>query len=250
MCPPPSCCCGSVRWSFECGSPASPSNPFGCETVNPGDPCPPPCDDSDPPDEPVDEDAEDDGGGPVDPELPFLNEVENLPPVPNFSKLLPIVEHEENDNFIFALDSGCSIPCATEIIDVSFDGCCLYVNGCEVTTVGSGTLTWNPNPTGGCAETATVNGDSSGSLDVEDGTSVSVAVESTECCTCTLLVQSGCGTAFDKRGIYTLRNGKLYLNKRKYMQQRNNLIRHRAEKKLRKMAKERKNSLLNKIKRS
>jgi|GEM_PF-6423868 hypothetical protein len=150
--------------------------------------------------------------------------------------------------------SCCCDPCtcATTSVTVTFSGCCLYIDGCSITTVGSGDLTWNSAFTAGsCSGTVSVNGDSSGSLSVADGESVSVSISgvSGDCCNCELVSQTGCGIAFDNSNLYSLVNGKLALNKKEYMKQRNALIKHRAETKLRKLSKERKNSLLNKIRR-
>lgn len=257
VCPPPVCCCNSVSYAYDCGG-------FGnrgidCVPVEPGEVCPPPCDGEDPPVDPSTEPPpsyeepplpsyeEADPGfmSPIEGRSKLSYDLDELPGIPDFTKSYK----DSNNDFVFALET-CSVPCTVANVTVSFSGCCLYVDGCNVTTVGSGTLTWNTPSISDCEITVTVNGDSSGSLFVEDGTSVSVSLsgDGSPCCTCQLKSQSGCGVAFDNSGLWTVRNGKLMLNKRKYMNQRNRLIRHRTEKKLRKLAGQRRNSLLNKIK--
>jgi hypothetical protein len=180
------------------------------------------------------------------------------------SSYLPSHEHTYSEDFFESLEvaptpsyydpSCCCDPCtcATTSVTVTFSGCCMYIDGCNITTVGSGNLTWSTAfQAGDCSGTVSVNGDSSGSLSVGDGESVSasISVGTGECCNCELVSQTGCGIAFDNSNLYSLVNGKLMLNKKEYMQQRNKLVKHRAEMKLRKLSKERKNSLLNKIRR-
>lgn len=204
VCPPPICCCGSVGYQFDCGGFGS--GPVACVPVEISNICPPPCDPStDPPvpsgDPPSFEPPSADPSA-----IEFFDDslsgqlsygLEDLPGIPDFTSSYK----SSNDDFVFALDS-CSVPCTAVSVSVSFSGCCLYVDGCNVTTVGSGTLTWNIPSIAGCTLTVTVNGDSSGSLDVPDGTSVTVSVsgDGSACCECQLKSQTSCGIA-DRKSV-------------------------------------------------
>lgn len=93
---------------------------------------------------------------------------------------------DENGDVVYALATGCSIPCEPADIAVDFSGCCMY--NAETTTsptgvtftfiaVKQGTVSVTAPETSGCGEiTVTINGQTTKSLSVNDCTNVTISV--------------------------------------------------------------------------
>jgi hypothetical protein len=144
---------------------------------------------------------------------------------------------------------NCSIPCDEAGVAIRFNGCCFLVSSeCDITIVGDGTIT-GPTGTGGPPECGPmqviVTTSESGQgeylpIDVSDGDIIRIEVRSSEpCCNCHLAEITCPGTLRLSGAIWSLSNGKLRLNKRKYLAQRNHIIRYRVSQKLKKMRKNR-----------
>lgn len=157
QCCPPSGCCTSVTQQFQCGTPSadyegSPNDGCTCSTSS-----------------------------------PFwaglnLAEGELSIPMPNFS-----FDAEDEDEFVWALTNGCSIPCATVSVTITTTGCCLKVSGNSITVVGSGTVSASASGGGPAAcgtLTANVNG-TPNSAALNNCDAVTITLTSAEtCCSC------------------------------------------------------------------
>ena len=189
-CCPPSGCCTTVTQEFKCGTPyadyeGTPNDGCQCTTA------------------------------------PFwaglqLAEGELSIPMPNFS-----FDAEDEDEFVWALTNGCSIPCATVSVTISTTGCCLQVVGSTITVVGSGTVSASGG-TGGPAScgtiTVNVNG-TPGSAVLNNCDTVTITLTSAEsCCTC-CLISTACNSPMGFAPVFLRKTSidqgttKNYLNK-------------------------------------
>jgi hypothetical protein len=140
--------------------------------------------------------------------------------------------------------ASCSIPCDDVTVNLSFDGCCFLTSSeCDITVVGDGEITGPASVTGpgDCGTMQVIVNGQYLPITVSDGDSVTVDVTSAEpCCNCHLGEITCAGPSLRSSGpIWHLSNGKLRLNKRKYLAQRNHIIRYRVYQKLKKMRKNR-----------
>jgi len=171
-CPPP--CCTSVTVVFEVGSDYSEQFPKGCDCIlneTPG--------------------VSIAGSNDKDWETRLIGK--NLIPFPKFDKN-KFKRSKIGDNFVFALDNSCSVPCEILEIVLVTDGCCLeivdpihktnYPANTPIRVVGDGTVT-GTYIAGFCSFTLDINNSGSSVL-VKDGTLISVNLtmngESASCC--------------------------------------------------------------------
>ena len=179
-----------------------------------------------------------------------LNDVPGLPDFSNSYML------DTSTDFVSRLDvssstgggssqgPGCSIPCDDVTVNLSFDGCCFLTSSeCDITVVGDGEITGPTSVTGpgDCGPMQVIVNGQYLPINVSDGDSVTVTVTSAEsCCACHLGEITCAGSSLRSSGpIWSLSNGKLRLNKRKYLAQRNHIIRYRVYQKLKKIRKNR-----------
>ena len=160
-CPPP--CCPCIMVYFQCGSPLSTANPYGCDFDDPCITCPCP---------------------PTGFTVPNI-----MPTLPKFD-FKPILSKDRK----FTLGNAsvpCSVPCETICVEVHCGGfglpcCCLQLIGGTIIAVGNGYVT-APNTVDvpGCGTANVLLNGSPPPIFVNDGDPIVVTIEFIpQCCCC------------------------------------------------------------------